>query len=147
MITLHCIVCPFWHFGPYWLGMRVVCRNAWCHIFDGDTYYFYLFIFQCDVFSCLSSSWYRLVIQKIVIVQELCLVMSFVSYTYVWWFLHERDVPHFIWYTCCMLCLLPILSEHGLWLDGKWFCLFDIRFVDDFWYGLTYNVVTCTISI
>ena len=41
--------------------------------------------------------------------------------------------------------MLPILSEHGLWLDGKWFCLFDIRFVDDFWHGLNYNVVSCTI--
>ena len=41
--------------------------------------------------------------------------------------------------------ILSILSEHGLWFDGKWFCLFDIRFVDDFWYGLTYNVVSCTI--
>ena len=41
--------------------------------------------------------------------------------------------------------MLPILSEHGLWLDGKWFCPFDIRFIDDFLYGLTYNVVSCTI--
>ena len=70
------------------------------------------------------------------------LVLSFVSCTYVWWFLHGRNSPPFM----CMLCLLPILSEHRLWLDGKWFCLFDIRFVDDFWYGLTYNVVSCTIQ-
>ena len=45
-----------------------------------------------------------------------------------------------------MMWLLPILSEHGLWLDGKRFCLFDTRFVDDFWYGLTYNVVSCNID-
>ena len=24
--------------------------NAWCHIFGGDTFSFYLFIFQCGVF-------------------------------------------------------------------------------------------------
>ena len=29
-----CNVCsaPFWHFSPYWLGMKVLCRSAWCHI-------------------------------------------------------------------------------------------------------------------
>ena len=37
-----------------------------------------------------------------------------------------------------------IFSGQGLWLDGKLFCLFHIRFVDDCWYGLTYNVVSCT---
>ena len=40
-----------------------------------------------------------------------------------------------------------IASEHGLWLEGKWFCLFDTQFVHDFWYGLTYTVVFCTILI
>ena len=31
--TLQCLFCPFWHFSPYWLGVKVLCRNAWCHIF------------------------------------------------------------------------------------------------------------------
>ena len=38
--------------------LKVVCRNTWCHIFDDDTLYFYLFIFQCVVFPCLSLSWH-----------------------------------------------------------------------------------------
>ena len=44
----------------------------------------------------------------------LCPVLFFVPCTYVWWFLHGGDVSLFMWYICCMLCLLPILSEHGL---------------------------------
>ena len=49
--TLQCLFCPFWHFSPYWLGMKVLCRSAWCHIFDGDTFSFALFIFHGGVFS------------------------------------------------------------------------------------------------
>ena len=49
-------------FRPLLASMKIVCQNAWCHIFDGDTFYFNLFIFQCDVFPCLSSSWQGLVI-------------------------------------------------------------------------------------
>ena len=30
--TLHCLFCPCWHFSPYLLSMKVVCRNAWWHI-------------------------------------------------------------------------------------------------------------------
>ena len=45
--TLQYIFCPFWHFSPY-------CRIAWCHIFAGDTFNFYLFIFQCGVQQSLS---------------------------------------------------------------------------------------------
>ena len=38
--TLQCIFCSF-------------RRNARPHILFGDRFYFYLFIFQCDVFPCL----------------------------------------------------------------------------------------------
>ena len=34
--------------------MKVLCQNAWCHIFAGDTLYLYLFVFKCGVFPCLS---------------------------------------------------------------------------------------------
>ena len=31
------LFCPFWYFSPCWLGMNVLCRNALCHMFVGDT--------------------------------------------------------------------------------------------------------------
>ena len=42
--TLHCNFCPFWHFNPYWLSMKVHCPIAWCHIFS-VIIQFCLFIF------------------------------------------------------------------------------------------------------
>ena len=45
--------CPFWHFSPYWLSMKVHCPIAWCHIFVGDTIQFCPFIFQCGVVQYL----------------------------------------------------------------------------------------------
>ena len=38
--TLQCLLCPFWHFGPYWLSVKVLGLNAWCHIFAGDAFYY-----------------------------------------------------------------------------------------------------------
>ena len=28
---------PLLVFGPYWLSVKVLCRNTWCHILDSDT--------------------------------------------------------------------------------------------------------------
>ena len=53
---IHCAMspfCPFWHLSPYWLSTIVLCGNAWCHIYVGDIFDFFIFIFQCGVFRCL----------------------------------------------------------------------------------------------
>ena len=86
---------------------------------------------------------------KINILSCLCVcdvVPSFVRcflYTCFVVFAWERcAVFHVVW-----MLLLPILTENGYWLVGNWLCLLGIRFNDDLWYGLTYNVVSCTMNV
>ena len=147
-IHSQCLFCPFWHFGPYWLSMKGLCWYVWCHIFAGDAFFVFAFLyFNVMCFSCLSLSWYGMVIHfaRELLAPSWCCALFRLS------FLVHMFGGSCIGRMCHLSCgihvvyMLPILSEHGLWLDGKWFCLFDIRFVDDFWHGLNYNVVSCTI--
>ena len=110
--------CPFWHFGPYWLSMKVLCWYVWCHIFTGDAFFVFAFLyFNVVCFSCLSLSWYGMVIhfaRELLAPSSCCaLFLSYVMCTHDLWFLHGRDVLLFMWYICC---LLLIMSGHGLWL-------------------------------
>ena len=47
------------------------------------------------------------------------ILVKYESSLFARWFLHGRDVH----------VLLPILSEHGLWLGEKLFCLLNIRWI------------------
>ena len=98
------------------------------------SFVFDVFIFQCDVFLCLSLSWHGMVIH---FVRELsapswccALFVSYVMCTHDLWFMHGRDVLLFMWSICCLFCLL------------------DIRFVDDhsFQYTCTLFDVFCTLT-
>ena len=86
------------------MKVHVHCPMAWCHIFVGDTILFCLFIFQCGVVPCLfivmawDGSPLRAGVGGPFLV--LCLVLSNVSCVHVLWFLHGRDVPHFMWCEC-----------------------------------------------
>ena len=111
---------------------------ARCHIFPWDRCYFYRFILQC-----LSLFWHGMV-------YHFTLDLLAFSWCCALCFEHmlcgscARGMCHFssgIHAVCCDC--YNFLLKHGLWLDGKWFCLFDIRFVDDSWYSLTYIVVSC----
>ena len=57
---MQCLFCPFWHFSPYWLSMKVLCQSTWCHMLV--MHLFLLFIFPCGVFPCPSLSWHGMVI-------------------------------------------------------------------------------------
>ena len=111
--------------------------------------FFFGLIFPCGVFPCPSLSWHGMVIHfaRELLAPSWCCALFRLS------FLVHMFGGSCTGRICHLSCgihavyMLPILSEHGLWLDGKWFCLFDIRFVDDFWHGLNYNVVSCTITI
>ena len=90
---------------------------------------FYLFIFQCGVFSCLlivlARDGFPLRTGAVGPFLVLCLVLSCVTCTHAWWFLHGRDVPLFMWCVCCMLLwLLLNLPEmdYGL-LDNGFVCM------------------------
>ena len=140
-IHLHCHFGPFWHLSPYWLGMKVLCRNAWYHTFFGDKILFCLITFQCGVVLCLSivaRDGYPLRTGVVGPFLFLCRVLSDVSCTHVLWFLHGKDVPLFMWYVCWMLLwLLQNLSEMDYGLnDGLWWS--DIRFVDNLRFCKTY---------
>ena len=93
----------------------LVCMVS--HICWWCIFCFCLFIFQCGVFSCLSLSWYGMVIhfaRELSAPSSCCaLFLSYVMCTHDLWFLHGRDVLLFMWYICC---LLLIMSGHGLWL-------------------------------
>ena len=47
----------FWYFRPYWLGVKVLCRSAWCHIFAGDTFFILTFVYFI-VCYCLGTRWF-----------------------------------------------------------------------------------------
>ena len=116
--TSQCLFCPFWHFGPYWLSMKVLCWYVWCHIFAGDAFFvFALLYFNVVCFSCLSLSWYGMVIHfaRELLAPSWCyaLFLSYVMCTHDLWFVHGRGVLLFMWYICC---LLLIMSGNGLWL-------------------------------
>ena len=57
--TLQCLFCSFWHFRPFWLCMKVLCRNAWCHIFDGDLIFTFLYFNVVYLHIChrLGTGW------------------------------------------------------------------------------------------
>ena len=84
-------------------------------IFQSLTFFFCIF----SIFNIIILFWYYLLIEL-----EVCFGISWLStsqgscwplpgfvpcfvfrFLYVWWFLHGRDVPLFMRYTCCMLCL------------------------------------------
>ena len=71
--------------------MKVLSRNVYCHICAGGAIYFYLLV------NVLA--WDNFPIHLGVVASFLvsCLVLSDVSYTHDWWFLHGRDVPLFIY--------------------------------------------------
>ena len=64
-----------------------------------------------------SLSWHGMVIHfpRELLAPSWCcaLFLSYVMCTHDLWFLHGRDVLLFMWYICC---LLPIMSENGLWI-------------------------------
>ena len=78
---------------------------------------FYLFIFQCGVFSCLSSSWHGLVIHfaRELLAPSWCCACFVVRFLYTCFVLPAREgnaALHVVW----MFLLLPILSENGFGL-------------------------------
>ena len=73
----------------------------------GDTFYLYLFIFQCGVFfmSVIVSArdGFPLHTRHVGTFLVLCLVFSYVTCTHDLWFLRRRDVLHCMWCICCLL--------------------------------------------
>ena len=139
---------PFWHFSPYWLGMEVLCRNAWCHIFGGDTFSFYLFIFQCGVFSCLSSSWHGLVIHfaRELLAPSWCCACFVSCFLYTCFVVPAREgsaALHVVW----MFLLLPILSENGFsLLEIDFVCLTSDSLTTDQYFVETFTCCLFTIK-
>ena len=82
------------------------------------------FIFQCDVFPCLSSSWHGSVIH------------------FAW----ELLVLSWCWSLFCMSFLVHMFNVPA-WEECATFHVVCMLYVDDFWYGLTFNVVSCTTII
>ena len=80
---------------------------------------FYFFIFQCGVFPCLSLSWHGLVFRfaRELLAPSWCCALFCPVFCPVFLvhivsgFLHGEDVLLFMWCVCCMLWLIPILSE------------------------------------
>ena len=137
-IHLQCHFCPFWHFGPYWLGMKVICWNAWYHTSGWCNFVLPFYISTwCSSMSvyCLGTGW-------IFTSHGSHWSLPSVVPCFVWRFLYARFVvsaregcaaPHVV----CMLWLLQNLSEMDYGLnDGLWG--FDIRFVNDLRFCITY---------
>ena len=61
IFTSQCLFCPFWHFGPNWLSVKVLCWKAWCHILGGDIHFIFTFLYfnvGCyHVCHCLGTGW------------------------------------------------------------------------------------------
>ena len=102
-------------------------RNELRHIFDGDTFYFYLFIFRCDVFPCLSLSWHGMVIhfaQELLAPSWCCAVFCLTSLVHILCGFCTGGI-------CCFSCGMWIFFNLYQFFFRIWFCLIDIRFVDN----------------
>ena len=99
--------------------MNAWCWNGWMH---GVTYLLVIILMLCVSMSahCLGMWWFftwhgsRWPLPGIVP----CYVLH--TFTYDLWFLHGRDVPHFMWCTCCLIV------TNFVW---SWIMAMEINFV------------------
>ena len=87
----------FGHFSPYWPSMKVLCRNAWWHIFVGNIFDFFLLFFNV-VIPCLSLFWYGLVIHF----ERELLAPSWCCASFCLSFLVHLFGGYCIWGMCCL---------------------------------------------
>ena len=62
----------------------------------------------------------------------LCPVSSFVSCTYVWWFLHGKDVSLLMWYTCCIYVTYFVRT----WIMAWWKVILSV------WHPIRWRLLT-----
>ena len=113
---------------PFWLSMRLFRRNAWCPIFSGDTFYFYLLIFQYGVFlfcHCLGTGWF--------FTGAIYLAPSWVCLLCLTFLVHMFLV--LAWNGMCHFSSYVNVVIVTIWLIGNRFC-HPIRWQPKCWYNL-----------
>ena len=132
------------HFSPYWLSMKVLCHSTWCHMLVMHLFLPFYISMWCVSMSVivLGRDGNTLRAGAVGPFLVLCPVSSFVSCTYVWWFLHGKDMSPFMWYTCCIYVTYFVRT----WIMARWKVILSVWHPIR-WRLLTWLRVSCTIKL